>query len=353
MKILDRQLKSPSVVRGLSISYRPELDGIRGLAIIIIVFHHFDYVGMHYFGGRGFLAVDVFFVLSGFLITQILLDYREKGKKLRSFYMRRVMRLYPILLISTLGLSYYLRNDYFFLDRSPAIQTVLYIKNFWPWGGVFGPMWSLSAEEQFYLIFPFVLLVGLKLLSRKKLSIFLSIWLAAIWTTALLKSAPDFNFNSDGIFNLVVFRPSIILVGSLIALNKAKLEDIVRRSYYVTLFLFIALIYLTLATQFPPLAGIATGLLILLLSESLSENFLPSKALKNIMGFKPLAWIGLLSYSIYIWHLPMIFFATDHFTIQAISNVPLFLLKLLGFAIVSFYIVERPILELISKKSAQ
>ena len=67
----------PSVVRGNSIGYRPELDGIRGLAIIMIVFHHFDYVGMHYFGGRGFLGVDIFFVISGYLISTIIFNSLE------------------------------------------------------------------------------------------------------------------------------------------------------------------------------------------------------------------------------------------------------------------------------------
>ena len=111
MRIPFKSQATPSEIRGKSISYRPELDGIRGLAIIIIVFHHFDYVGLKYFNGRGFLAVDIFFALSGFLITQILLSYRAKGIKLRTFYLRRVARLYPILLASILGLSYYLRND--------------------------------------------------------------------------------------------------------------------------------------------------------------------------------------------------------------------------------------------------
>ena len=81
MKLPLRIKSGPSVARGASIKYRPELDGIRGLAIIMIVFHHFDYVGLHYFQGRGFLGVDVFFVLSGFLITQILLKLLTKKVK--------------------------------------------------------------------------------------------------------------------------------------------------------------------------------------------------------------------------------------------------------------------------------
>jgi peptidoglycan/LPS O-acetylase OafA/YrhL len=89
---------TPTSVRGSSIAYRPELDGIRGFAVIIIIFHHFNYVDVQYFAGRGFLGVDIFFALSGFLITQILLSYREKGIKLRKFFLRRFARLYPILL---------------------------------------------------------------------------------------------------------------------------------------------------------------------------------------------------------------------------------------------------------------
>ena len=342
---------TPKGIRGSSISYRPELDGIRGLAIIIIVFHHFDYIGGKYFGGRGFLAVDVFFVLSGFLITQILLSYRDRGIKLRNFYLRRVARLYPILLVSVVGLSIYLRNDYQFLDRTPAITSVLYIKNFWPWGGVFGPMWSLSAEEQFYFIFPLILFASLRLLKRNRFTVFILLWLVAVWTVALVLSAPDFNFNADGIFNLVVFRPSIILVGALIALHRDFLENFVAKHLKFAFVLFAFLIYFTISIQFPPLAGIATGLLLLVLSERVREASVIARGTYQVLAFRPLAWIGLLSYSIYIWHLPLIFFSSDHFTVQSVSPIWLFLVKLLAVSCVSFYLFERPVLKLITKIS--
>jgi peptidoglycan/LPS O-acetylase OafA/YrhL len=343
---------TPKAIRGSSIAYRPELDGIRGLAIVIIVFHHFDYIGGKYFGGRGFLAVDIFFVLSGFLITQILLSYRDRGIKLRKFYLRRVARLYPILLVSVVGLSIYLRNEYQFLDRTPAVTSVLYIKNFWPWGGVFGPMWSLSAEEQFYFIFPVILFAGLRLLKRKGFTIFVLLWLASVWTVALISSAPDFNFNSDGIFNLVVFRPSIILVVTLIALHKDSLENLVAKHAKIALLLLPVLVYFTITVQFPPLAGLATGLLILALSERVRMTSLIARGLHLIFAFRPLAWIGLLSYSIYIWHLPMIFFSSEHFTIQSVSPIWFFLVKLIAVSCVSFYLFERPVLKLITKTSS-
>jgi peptidoglycan/LPS O-acetylase OafA/YrhL len=340
---------TPTSVRGSSIAYRPELDGIRGFAIIIIIFHHFNYINMQYFEGRGFLGVDIFFALSGFLITQILLSYREKGIKLRKFYLRRVARLYPILLVSVVGLTFFMRNDPAFADRGPSIASILYIKNFFSWGGVFGPMWSLSAEEQFYLIFPVFLFLGLKLLKKYRLTLFIILWLATVWIVAVITSAPEFNFNNHGIFNLVVFRPSIILVGCLTAIHKDYLEHLVNRHKKLVYLLLSLLIFLTLAIQFPPLAGISTSILILILSEQVRKESLIARGIYAIFAFKPLAWIGLLSYSIYIWHLPMIFFSSERFTVLSVSPMWLFFVKLLAVSCVSFYLFERPVLKLITK----
>lgn len=340
---------TPTSVRGSSIAYRPELDGIRGFAVIIIIFHHFNYANMQYFEGRGFLGVDIFFALSGFLITQILLSYREKGIRLRIFYLRRLARLYPILLVSVIGLTFILRNDSEFVDRTPSIASILYIKNFFPWDGIFAPMWSLSAEEQFYLLFPVILLLGLKLIKKFRLTVLILLWLSTVWVIAVLLSVPDFNFNNDGIFNLVVFRPSIILVGCLAALHKEYLEQLVNRHKKLVYLLLPFLISLTLAIQFPPLAGISTALLILLLSEQVRKESLLAHGIYSIFAFKPLAWIGLLSYSIYIWQLPMIFFSSEGFTEPLVSPIWLFLVKLLVVSCVSFYLFERPVLKLITR----
>jgi peptidoglycan/LPS O-acetylase OafA/YrhL len=210
-------------------------------------------------------------------------------------------------------------------------------------------MWSLSAEEQFYLIFPVILFLGLKLLKKFRLTACIFLWLSTVWGFAIISSAPDFNFNDDGIFNLVVFRPSIILVGCLAALHKEYLEKLVnrhRRFVYLVLPLIIAM---TLATQFPPLAGIATALLILILSEEVRKESIIARGIYSVFAFKPLAWIGLLSYSIYIWQLPMIYFSSERFTVQLVSPIWLFLVKLLAVSCASFYLFERPVLKLITR----
>ena len=112
--------RNPSEVRGRNIAYRPELDGIRGVAILLIVFHHMGYLGKNYLGGRGFLAVDIFFALSGYLITQILITYKSQGIRLSQFYRRRVARLYPILLFSVIAISALFSGDWNFSSGWPA-----------------------------------------------------------------------------------------------------------------------------------------------------------------------------------------------------------------------------------------
>ncbi len=346
-KVLSKvNSRTPSQVRGQSIVYQPELDGIRGLAILIIVLHHMGYVGKQYLGGRGFLAVDIFFALSGFLITQILLTYRAKSIGLRTFYRRRISRLYPILLISVVGVSAYFSGEWNFPSGWPAVQSVLYIKNFYHWGGVFGPMWSLAAEEQFYLIFPIVLFLGLKFLKGNRLTVVLMIWLTIVWFAGWRNAAPSYNFNMDGTFNLVIFRPSIIVVGALVALHREKLEEFVARYRNLVYAWLVIFIFFTITTQFPPLAGISTAMLILILSEPVRSVCWFARGLQRIFGFRPLAFIGLLSYSIYIWHLPMIFILSGHFTMGSVGPLWIFSAKLFAVALVSFYLVERPLLKI-------
>jgi peptidoglycan/LPS O-acetylase OafA/YrhL len=343
---------TPSEVRGKNIAYRPELDGIRGLSIIMIVFHHLDYVGYNYFGGRGFLGVDIFFVLSGFLITQILLTNRENKVGVGKFYLRRIARLYPMLLISVIGLSWYFRNNYQMLDRHPAVASVLYFKNFTHWGGVFGPLWSLSAEEQFYLIFPLILIFGMKFLKKNILTALFILYLFANWAYAIKLSGTAHNFNQDGIYNLVIFRPSILLIGCIIAIHKEKLEKLVAKLWWPFTIVFVGFVYATIRWQFPPLAGAATGILILMLADTSAQKNHLAAILKTLLGVKPLAIVGLLSYSIYLWHLPLIFVSTEHFAIHAIPNLWWLFAKLLVIGSVSFYLIEKPLMKMILRCGA-
>ena len=121
-------------IRGKNITYRPELDGIRALSIVVVVLHHLGYLN-----GRGFLGVDIFFTLSGYLITQVLLATVVKGRPLLGFYRRRVARLYPIMVLSILIASLVVGFDST-RDTKPVLASIFYVKNFLHWGDLFGLM---------------------------------------------------------------------------------------------------------------------------------------------------------------------------------------------------------------------
>jgi len=332
----------PKEVRGRNISYRPELDGIRAISIVIVIMHHIGY--LH---GRGFLGVDVFFTLSGFLITQILMKYFDEGTKIRKFYRRRLARLYPILLIGVASSVWFFDKKGLTQDIKPAIASVLYVKNFYHWGDLTGPFWSLSAEEQFYLFFPILLILFHKYLSRRIFTGFLIFAIAAIWAGVLYINYPIYVWNKDGIYNLVVFRPSMILLGCLVALNKEFLIRLTVRARWVFMAIFLASLYLCITIQFPGFAAIGTASAILLLSEEVAQKSVAMRFFRAVLGFKPLAWIGVLSYSIYIWHMPIILFLTSNWS-HGLPSLWLFAAWVLGAAIASFYLIEAPLQRLLS-----
>lgn len=334
-------------IRGKNITYRPELDGVRAIAIVVVLLHHLGYLN-----GRGFLGVDIFFTLSGYLITQVLLATVAQGKPLTSFYRRRVARLYPIMALSVLVATLLIGYDST-KDTKPIIASLFYFKNFLHWGDLFGPFWSLSAEEQFYLMFPILLLLFLKYLNKKVLTIALLVTTALIWFYVLWSNYPSYSWNQDGIFNLVVFRPTMILVGCTISLNYRSCLDIVKRFKYVFVALFAGIFLLCIRTQFPGLAALETGILILLLDQKMGVNSAIIRGIRKVLSLWLVRTIGVLSYSIYIWHMPIIFWYYKH-SQNPHDHVFQILLLVLAAAIPSFYLVEVPLQRFLSgsKKGA-
>jgi peptidoglycan/LPS O-acetylase OafA/YrhL len=307
------------LIVGESIRYRPELDGLRAIAVLAVVLHHL-------WPGRvpgGFVGVDVFFVLSGFLITGIVA--REAGAgtfSFAKFYERRVRRLFPalfVVLAATLVASWFLLlpSDAVATFRA-VVATLLFSSNMLFWkslaAGYFAgdaklnPLlhtWSLGVEEQFYLLFPLVLLFLLSKFAR---------WTNAMLVGALIASLAACELlvrdHPVAVFFLSPFRAWELLFGALLALDAVPPLRSAAAREVVGLIGLAAIATATFcyspATSFPgvsallPVAGTAA-----VIHATTGQPTRVAQALQ----FRPLVYVGLISYSLYLWHWPLIVFA--------------------------------------------
>ena len=216
----------------------PELDGLRGIAILSVIVHH---QLTPYSLNGGFLGVDLFFVLSGFLITGLLLaEFEKTGKvSLKKFYMRRVLRLGPALFLYLLGclvVTYYTQLINFKTELKLVLIALAYSTN-WrlalDWDRSLDPtaiIWSLSIEEQFYLLWPILLIACLTLgLRRRFIALGLTVVMTAIvlnrlWLLDAGRSLTRLYYGSDT-------RADALLVGCLIALIPASALQISARKW--------------------------------------------------------------------------------------------------------------------------
>jgi peptidoglycan/LPS O-acetylase OafA/YrhL len=332
--------------------YRSDIDGLRALAILLVTIFHFDLFSS---GKAGFIGVDVFFVISGFLITSIIVrSLQEDRFGMGNFLYRRVRRLYPALMVTLL---LYVVAGYFLLLPDmyrelglEALLSQLYIVNFYFWRSVnyFGlqagsvpllHMWSLSVEEQFYLLFPVFCMLVYKVRPT---------WLfAAIVIVTLISFAAGFiatPWKPWAAFYLLPTRAWELLLGSVLAM--ACLKSRPKGGWLMMcgplgLGLIAASIFLynplTLVPGWFALLP-SLGAVFLLLG-----GFSQHAPVTRIMSLAPLVWIGLISYPLYLVHWPIMILIKE--------NVPIFTLawRLIGFiasfvlAWMIYAIVERPI----------
>lgn len=331
-------------------SYKPELDGLRAIAVLSVILYH---AGFSFLPG-GFVGVDIFFVLSGFLITSILIAELDKGKfSFSAFYERRIRRLLPPLipvLLATWLFAFNLFEQSHFFDTIKSLLATLAISANWYFfssvGYFDGPgettpllhMWSLGIEEQFYLIFPLLLLLCFK---AKRNPLHLSICLLAAsfaYSTYLI-----LNDKIDLAFYGSFGRFWELLVGSALACARLPKPirtinaDILEISG-ITLIITAVLLY-SPGITFPGPSALVPTLGTALLIAGCGEGRIISPILKS----KPLVWIGLISYGLYLWHWPIIVFfrainpiASAYAMLAAISTT--FLV-----AAISYYWLEQPI----------
>lgn len=310
--------------------YRPDIDGLRAIAVLLVVLYHFRVPG---FSG-GYVGVDIFFVISGYLITSILQrEVQENRLSLVSFYERRARRIVPALVVvviaSTATAYFMLLPRALSLYGQSVASVALMVPNIFFWQATksyFSPvadtqpllhMWSLGVEEQFYLLFPLYLWLVMRLghgRAVKVTAVFLLLSFAlAVWAAPRMPNATFF---------LPFTRAWELLAGVILSLSRERLRHI-RYSAGAAAALGLVLIG-GAATSLGSWAGFS-GLTLLvpvsgaaLLIAAGCAN--PDTMVSRLLGTRPFVFVGLISYSLYLWHWPIYVFLRHSVVLQPLSS---------------------------------
>ncbi len=345
----------------------PALDGLRGLAILSVMAYH---LGFGWASG-GYLGVDLFFVLSGFLITSLLLEeWCSTGRiRLGSFWGRRARRLLPALfLVVIVVMVYTVVNGRISVTGSGAasalttlrgdgLATLFYVAN---WHMIFfnqtvspfTPTWSLAIEEQFYLLWPLVIVLLVKSSSKRWRRVGFGLCLVGALASAA-EMAALVHANNSGyvrVYNGTDTRAFDLLAGAAVAMLVAARPQPGRRGRSV---LHIAatvaagglvVLWVTAAhTNWMTRGGFLTFAVLAAVVVADGRQFEPGR-LGRLLSVRPLCWIGTISYGLYLWHWPVNAYLDP--TRSGISGAGLDLARVVltfVLAIGSYYLVELPI----------
>ncbi len=334
--------------------YRAEIDGLRAIAVLAVVFYHAKIINLD----GGYLGVDIFFVISGFLITSnILKDQRVNGFSLTRFYERRARRILPSLLLvltvsSIYAWQYMLPDD--LVDFSGSLlSTLAFGSNFWFYfennyhaaESALKPLlhtWSLGVEEQFYLLFPLFLIAIVRITPARKLIIISAIGIASLIFAQITSfSSPEFDFY------LLPTRLWELITGAVLALlsDRSKPEiNSIKESFFALLGLGLIFFSVTFISNEYPHPSFIT--VIPILGSALVIRYgAQSLITQRLIGNRIMAWVGRLSYSIYLWHFPVFAFAlmkSPDEQFQLIDKLESLTITLL-LSTVGFYLVEKPL----------
>ncbi|MEM7215601.1 MAG: acyltransferase family protein [Pseudomonadota bacterium] len=332
--------------------YRAEIDGLRALAVVPVILFH---AGLETFAG-GFVGVDVFFVISGYLITTIIVEDLKNGSfSLADFYERRARRILPALLfvmavclpfawmwllptamvefVHSMVAASFFSSNFLFWSRSGYFETAAELN----------PLlhtWSLAVEEQYYLLFPLFMIgiwrFGISRVSALLMTLLFASLLLAQWA---VYNAPD------AAFFLLPTRCWELLIGALAALHmsdkghfrKSSVSQI--GSLLGFLLIMLAIILYDKQTPFPGVYALipTLGTVLIVLCA------VPGTFVNSVLSFRPLVAIGLISYSAYLWHQPLFAFAR-HRLVETPSTLTMLGLCLLTLVLAygTWRFVERP-----------
>lgn len=336
----------------MSYGYRKDIDGLRGIAVASVLLFHAGFK----FASGGFIGVDVFFVISGYLITRnISTEMSERKFSFLQFYIKRIRRLLPalfftFLLALVLGYALFSPGDFQRLGNS-LLYSILSLSNFFFWGeaGYFNansnikPLlhtWSLSVEEQFYLIWP--LMMSILFLFKKR---YLMLWFSILTIIASLVISVIFmDKNPEAVFYLLPFRFFEFLLGAVLVFTNISTPKKFFLNEFIVLiglgFVLYPVLTFSNDTVFPGLGALLPCLgscFIIFAGGS------KSRAASFFLRQKLLVEIGLRSYSVYLIHWPLFVFYR-YWKLDSISNLETIILLIISLLLGSLMwkYIERP-----------
>jgi peptidoglycan/LPS O-acetylase OafA/YrhL len=358
----DPETPAREIVQG-GFGYRPGLDGLRALAVLSVIAYHDNYA----WAKGGFLGVDTFFVLSGFLITTLLVvEFRRGGViRLGAFWSRRARRLLPALLLVLAFVALYTHLAVLPWDRNGVrddmFASLFYVAN-WRFildqQGYFqlfsaaSPlrhMWSLAIEEQYYLVWPLIVLACLRIGrgSTRVLAAVCAVGAAASTFAMQWRYQPG---DPSSAYYATDARAHSLLIGALLALGLLAWNPGARARRALALAAVPALVVVGVAFHIASGTGAryyqGGSAAFAIVVAILIAGVLQPGPVAVVLSTRPLAWIGRISYGLYLWHWPI-----DVWLVPSrvhVGNTTLNLLRLaatFAASVASYYLVERPIRE--------
>jgi peptidoglycan/LPS O-acetylase OafA/YrhL len=313
----------------------PSLDGIRGFAVLLVLFYH--NISVHIPGPMG---VEIFFVLSGFLITRLLLVERDKAEtiSIRSFYWRRAVRIFPVFYLYMIAVAAvdHVSPGYYWSGITYTLNY--YVALHGNQGQTMYHLWSLAVEEQFYLLWPFTFFLFRNRLNLLKWCTAVLIALSQIYKLLIVH-----HVSSDHIYRSFDTRGPEILTGCLLALVLHRSRE-VPRWLLSRAVLFAGLFELCVSASFAD----ATSVTYFHLVDSVGIAIVMMQAIHyapRILNRGPLKFVGLVSYSLYVYH-PMVALAAAAFHLRWSVSVLLSMSMAIGAAALSRYTFEAWFLKL-------
>jgi peptidoglycan/LPS O-acetylase OafA/YrhL len=295
------------------IKYRPDIDGLRAVAVLSVLAFH---VGGFRMPG-GFVGVDVFFVISGYLISAIVFSEIAASKfSVLNFYERRIRRIFPALFCMLIAFSvvasFYLLPTEFVDYGKSLLAATTSVSNFYFWqhSGYFdsptsSPLlhtWSLAVEEQFYILFPIFLVIIRRFFPTR-----LRLGVVVLFILSLAASAATVAYNPTTAFYMPYTRAWELLLGTMLSLGIfPRLHNAVLRNIATLAgigLIFFSIFMYTRETLFPGLSALVPCVGSMLIIGA--GEFGPS-LVSRVLSWRPVVFVGLISYSLYLWHWPII-----------------------------------------------